>query len=273
MQEKTVLITGGSSGIGLDLAKAYAALGNNIILVARNQAKLDNAAGQCEALKTRSTQKISAYSVDVSQDADIQSLAQCVSHDFGAVDLVILSAGVVQNIPFMQHSDADFTHIMHTNVMGSRAVLKHLLPAMIEKKHGHICFVSSLAGIVPVYGYSAYSASKFAILGMAGALKQELYQQGIGVSVLCPPEVDTPMVQEEAKHVSPQARFVKDIAGTLKVDTVTKATIRGINKKQFLIIPGFMAKLTYMQARLAPEIFSWVMQCLVNYASKRAMKK
>ena len=104
---------------------------------------------------------------------------------------------------------------------------------------------------------------------MAGALRQEMHEHGVGVSVLCPPEVDTPMVAKESENILPQTRFIKDIGGTLNVKTVTHAAIKGINKNRFIIVPGLMAKISYAQARFMPGIFGWFMQLLVNYSSKR----
>lgn len=267
MSFKTVVITGGSSGIGLDLAKAYAQQGCNVALLARDQVKLDQAVVACQALMKTADQKIKAYSVDV---ADALSLSQCVDtikQDLTTPDLLILSAGIVASERFIEQSDAGFERIMQTNVMGSRLVVRAFINDMIAQQRGQICFVSSLGGIISTYGYSAYSASKFAVIGMAGALRQEVHEFGIGVSVLCPPEVDTPMVAKESEHILPQTRFIKDIGGTLNVKTVTKSALKGINKNQFIIVPGLMAKLSYAQARFMPRVFGWFMQLMVKFSS------
>ncbi|MFT5594263.1 MAG: 3-dehydrosphinganine reductase [Oceanicoccus sp.] len=268
MNIKTVVITGGSSGIGLDLAKAYAQQGCNVALLARDQLKLDEAVVACQALMQTADQKIKAYSVDV---ADAQALSQCVAtikQILSPPDLLILSAGIVASERFIEQSDAGFEGIMQTNVMGSRLVVRAFINDMIAQKRGQICFVSSLGGIISTYGYSAYSASKFAVIGMAGALRQEVAEYGVGVSVLCPPEVDTPMVAKESEHILPQTRFIKDIGGTLNVKTVTKSALKGINKNQFIIVPGLMAKISYAQARFMPRVFGWFMQLMVRFSSK-----
>jgi short-subunit dehydrogenase len=268
MKFKTVVITGGSSGIGLDLAKAYVQQGCDVALLARNQIRLDEAVTACQALMKSSDQKINAYSVDV---GDAQALSQCVDaikHDLSTPDLLILSAGIVASERFIEQSDAGFENIMQTNVMGSRLVVRAFISDMIAQKRGQICFVSSLGGIISGYGYSAYGASKFAVIGMAGALRQEVHECGIGVSVLCPPEVDTPMVAKESEHILPQTRFIKDIGGTLNVKVVTKAAVKAINKNRFIIVPGLIAKISYMQARFMPRTFGWFMQLMVKISSK-----
>lgn len=266
MKFQNVLITGGSSGIGLDLAKAYVKLGANVMLIARNQSRLEDAVQACRTLSSMADQKVMAFSVDVGDSEALNRTINDIKQQIGTLDLMILSAGIVQSVRFMEQSEQDFNDIMHTNVVGSRTVAKAFLPDMIKQGQGQVCFVSSLGGLIATYGYSAYSASKFALIGMAGALRQELYSSGVGVSVLCPPEVDTPMVTKEAGHILPETRFVKDIGGLLSTSTVTKATIKGINKNQFIIVPGFKGKLSYMLARYVPNTFSWVIQKFVGLA-------
>ncbi|WP_235839727.1 SDR family NAD(P)-dependent oxidoreductase [Cognaticolwellia mytili] len=268
MTFKNVLITGGSSGIGLDLAKAYAKQGANVMLLARNQSRLEDAATACTALCSRADQKVIAFSVDVGNSEAFNHLVNDIKAQIGTLDLIILSAGIVQSVKFMEQSEQDFNDIMYTNVAGSRIVAKAFLPDMITQGKGQVCFVGSLGGLIATYGYSAYSASKFAVVGMAGALRQELYSSGVGVSVLCPPEVDTPMVAKEASHILPETRFVKDIGGLLNTTTVTKAAIKGINKNQFIIVPGFKGKMSYILARYMPNIFAWAIQKLVGLAGK-----
>jgi short-subunit dehydrogenase len=268
MKFKNVLITGGSSGIGLDLAKAYVKQGANVILLARNKSRLEDAVKECEALLLSTAQKVMAYSVDLADKETFNQWAYDNKEQIGNLDLMILSAGIVQSVRFMEQSEQEFHDIMHTNVMGSRTVAKAFLPDMIKQGKGQVCFVSSLGGLISTYGYSAYSASKFAVVGMAGALRQELYSSGVGVSVLCPPEVDTPMVANEAAHILPETRFVKDIGGLLSTTTVTKATIKGLNKNQFIILPGLKSKMSYMLARYMPDTFNWAMQKLVGLTGK-----
>lgn len=268
MKFENVLVTGGSSGIGFDLAKAYVKAGANVTLLARNQGRLDDALKACSALCSRPNQKVLSFSVDVSDSEALKKLIGDIKHQIGNLDLLILSAGIVQSVRFMEQSDQDFNNIMHTNVMGSRAVAKAFLPDMIKQGKGQVCFVGSLGGLIATYGYSGYSASKFAIVGMAGALRQEIHASGVGVSVLCPPEVDTPMVTKEAEHILPETRFVKDIGGLLSTSHVTKATIKGLNKNQFIIVPGFKGKMSYLLARYVPTSFGWMIQKLVGLAGR-----
>jgi short-subunit dehydrogenase len=268
MKYKNVLVTGGSSGIGLDLAKSYIKQGANVTLLARNQSRLDDAVEECLALCLSADQKVLAFSVDVADETELLKCVADVKKEMGTLDLLILSAGIVQSIRFMEQSEAQFNNIMQTNVMGSRLVAKAFLPEMIKAGKGHVCFVASLGGLIAGYGYSAYSASKFAVIGMAGALRQELHAAGVGVSVLCPPEVDTPMVINEADHILAETRFIKDIGGTLSTAAVTKATVKGINNNKFVIVPGFNAKLSYALSRHVPRVFGWFVIKMIGLAHR-----
>ncbi len=141
MKFKNVLVTGGSSGIGLDLAKAYAKQGANVAIVARDQGRIDTAINACQEASLSSDQKILGFSVDVGDAVALSNTVENIKNQMGALDLLILSAGIVQSIRFMEQSDEDFESIMRINVIGSRAVAKAFLPAMIEHRKGHICFV------------------------------------------------------------------------------------------------------------------------------------
>ncbi|WP_426416233.1 SDR family NAD(P)-dependent oxidoreductase [Aestuariirhabdus sp. LZHN29] len=269
---QTIVISGGSSGIGLDLAKAYAALGANIILLARNANRLQQALDACEVLRQSTEQQFLARSVDVADRTRLQECVAELGDQLPAPDIVILSAGVVASERFTEQSDDSFDSIMQINVMGARAVARAFLPAMIAQGHGQLCFVSSLGGLIATYGYSAYSASKFAVVGMASALRQELDGSGVSVTLLCPPEVDTPMVAKESEHILPQTRFIKDVGGTLDVATVTKATLKGIERRQFIVIPGTMARLSYWQSRWFPGLFNAFLLLLVRIANRKQGK-
>lgn len=265
----SVLITGGSSGIGLDLALHYAASGAHVALVARDPARLQAALAQCRQRTVSDAQHIEAVSVDVGDAVGLQQAMSQLLESFPVPDVVILSAGIVASRRFLEQSDEEFEAIIRTNLFGSRAMARTLLPAMVARGRGQLCFVASLGGLVAPYGYSAYSASKFAVLGMADALRQELYGTGVGVTVVCPPEVDTPMVAQEAEHILPQTRLLKDLGGTLQVGTVTRATVRAIQGRRRLVIPGLMGKLTWLQFRLAPGLSHWVIRRLILWLNRR----
>ncbi|MFT6976120.1 MAG: NAD(P)-dependent dehydrogenase (short-subunit alcohol dehydrogenase family), partial [Bermanella sp.] len=117
---KNVLVTGGSSGIGLDLAKSYIRQGANVTLLARNQSRLDDAVKECLAQCLTADQKVLAFSVDVGDESALSECVAEVNKAMGTLDLLILSAGIVQSIRLMEQSEQQFNNIIQTNVMGSR---------------------------------------------------------------------------------------------------------------------------------------------------------
>ncbi len=264
IRRKKVYITGGSSGIGLALAEYFARKGADVALIARNPSRLSDAKAQCESLCCETGQQINTYSVDVSNKQDLQQKMQLALAEFGAPDMLITSAGQVMSSRFEDAESSDFDTLMNVNLNGTRDTIKALLPAMTAQKSGHIVVIASIAGLVPAYGYSAYNASKYALVGLSGALRQELREKGIQVSLVCPPEVDTPMVAEEAETILPQTRLLKDLCGTLSTEQVVKAIARGIRRNKRMIIPGFRARLTYRLFCWFPDTFSACSEWLIN---------
>lgn len=260
---RKVFITGGSSGIGLELAKHYVQEGDNVVLLARNQSKLDDAVVECEHIASAG-QAVSSASLDV---ADFDTLpveleAICAQH--GTPDLLILSAGVVESKRFLEMSREDFDWIMQVNLGGVREVTRNVLPAMLARGSGQLVIISSMAGLIGTYGYSAYCASKFALQGFAASLQHEIAGTGVSINMVCPGEVDTPMVQAEAGSILPQTRFMKDTVGTLPADVAARKIAAGIAADKSLIVPGVRPWLTSRFARHFPRLFtastSWLLK-------------
>jgi short-subunit dehydrogenase len=253
---KQVFITGGSSGIGLALARLHAKTGDDLLLLARDRSKLSEAVGECAALRVRADQTVAGEPLDVTAFETMPDRLRELIAAHGLPDLLILSAGTVANKTFLDTSREEFDRVMAVNLGGSREVARGVLPAMIERGSGQIAFIGSSAGLVGIYGYSAYASSKFALTGFVQALRQELTGTGVSVNLVCPPEVDTPMVAAEAESALPQTRFLKDLAGTLSADDAAAQIARGLEKNQAVVIPGLRARLLLGFARHCPGLFS-----------------
>ncbi|MGI9292347.1 MAG: SDR family NAD(P)-dependent oxidoreductase, partial [Pseudomonadales bacterium] len=118
---------------------------------------------------------------------------------------------------------------------------------------GNIVMIGSLGGLIPTWGYSAYSTSKAALVGLAEVLDSELRPAGIKVSLVCPSEAATPMIAAEAASVPVQTRFLKDLLGTTTAEAVAESTLAGVEKGKSLIIHGFRGKSAYLIKRLFPN--------------------
>lgn len=263
--KKRVYITGGSSGIGLALAHLYASRGDDVVLLARDPLKLTAAVEGCRDLAPHPGQVIVGESLDVIAYDSLQSNLDRLMAQYGVPDLVILSAGVATNKTFLDTPREEFDWVVDMNLAGTREVARAVLPAMLERGSGQIAFISSTAGLLGVYGYSAYAASKFAVNGLVQVLRQELLGTGVSVNLVCPPEVDTPMIAAEAATAVPQTRFMKDLVGTLQPDVAARQIAQGIARNKAVIIPGARARLMAWTARHFPWLFGKSSELLLRW--------
>ena len=267
--KQRVYITGGSSGIGLSLAIRYAQNGDDVILLARNQDKLDEAAELCKADSLSDSQLIAGISLDISELSTLQEKMNAITGEYGQPDLLILSAGTAGNKTFLDMGSEEFDNMMTLNFSASRETARCVLPAMLERDRGQIAFISSTAGLMGVYGYSAYCASKYAVTGFVTALQQELYGTGVYATLVCPSEVATPMIAAEAGSVLPQTRLLKDLGGTLSPEKAADIIFKGIGKNKTIVLTGFVAHLFDFTNRVFPWLFRKITQITIWYASRK----
>lgn len=261
---KTVYITGGSSGIGLATARELSGRGAHMVLIARDAAKLDMALRELKARTGSPGQKIATVSADVADTARIAEIMEKAARDHGIPDILINGAGAGHFGTFEETDPATVRRIFDVNVIGLQCVSRALIPLMKKKGGGIIVNVSSLAGLIGMYGYSAYGGSKYAVVGMSEAMRAELRESNIRVQLLCPPEIDTPMVREERKSITPEGLALKKMAGQLTADVAARALLRGIRRGSFIIIPGFMARTTYRLSRHFPRFSRMVSDLVVK---------
>ena len=266
---KLVYITGGSSGIGLACAKELAVLGADVALLARNPETLRTTAEDVKAHRQGHSQNVFVVSVDVSDPVDVEAKMAWAVAEFGAPDILINSAGINKYANHFDRITADmFDEVMKTNVYGVRHVTAALLAPMKPKK-GHVVILSSAAGLFGMFGYTAYATSKAALLGFAESLRYELKPLGMTVTVICPPEVDTPMNVEEAKTLPPEGRAMKSMAGLLTPEYTANTIIKAISRKKFFCIPGFTTSFLYFFHRLTNGRVSRIVSDVVVRIARR----
>jgi len=266
--EKNVYIVGGSEGIGLETAKILASLGANILLFSRNEGKLRDAVEKIKSNRVSDSQKFSYLPVDITDNDGVISIMETAAKDFGAVDILINSAGRARPRPVEDIDYPQFDETMKTNLYGIRNAVAAVLP-YLKGKGGMIVNVSSMVGFVGVFGYTDYAASKFGVIGFSEALKSEVKWHNIDVCVLCPPDTDTPGYAEEMKTKPPETRAISNAAKIRSARYVAKALVKGMKKKKFLIIPGFDSKLTYYAKYLVPSLVDFLMDARIKKARKR----
>ena len=192
LKNKKALITGAGKGIGKAVAIALAKEGVNVILMARTQSDLDEVAKEVNALGVKSLTLIA----DV---ADINSVNTAVKRalgEFKTIDILVNNAGVAAFGKFLELEPVAWENIIKVNLMGTYYVTRAVLPNMIERQTGDIINISSTAGLAGNALTSAYSASKFAVLGLTDSLMQEVRKHNIRVTALTPSTVATNMAKE-----------------------------------------------------------------------------
>lgn len=192
LKGKNALITGAGKGIGRALAIALAQEGMNVGLIARTEADLQNVA---EELKTFNVH-VAIATADVASIDSVNTAVAKVKTDLGAIDILINNAGISSFGSFMELEPARWEEIVKVNLFGAYYVTRAVLPEMIDRKTGDIVNISSTAGQRGAAVTSAYSASKFALIGLSESLMQEVRKHNIRVTTLTPSTVATDMAKD-----------------------------------------------------------------------------
>jgi nucleoside-diphosphate-sugar epimerase len=271
---KIAFITGGSSGIGFATARELVRHGADVVLIARDSKKLDAAKNSLDAVKLLPDQTIGVISMDVANPAEVNEKMKSAVENFGAPDILINSAGINKYADHFENITCDmFSEVMNINVNGVRNVTCALLPAMKEKK-GHIVILSSAAALFGMFGYTAYGTSKAALMGFSESLRYELAPLKMPVTVVFPPEVDTPMNLDEAKTLPPEGRAMKSMAGLLAPDYVARVIIKAMVKRKYFVIPGFQTRFLYFFHRHTNGAISrLVSDFIIKWTIKKQRRK
>ena len=253
------IITGGSSGIGRATARLLTRHGAHVSIVARRQELLDETLAELEDWRGSQAQRLRAHAADVADWEQTQEAIAALTADGYPPDILINAAGVSRPGYFEELSPEIFRHLMDVDFFGTLYPIKAVLPSMIERHSGHIVTFSSIAGFVGVFGYTAYSAPKFAVRGLSDALRQEMKLYGIYVSTVFPPNTDTPGLEYENRFKPPETHRVEGQAKTLSADQVAQAVVRGIERRKAYILPGLDTRFYFLLANGAVAIpfFRW----------------
>ncbi|KAF5950914.1 hypothetical protein HYC85_012907, partial [Camellia sinensis] len=232
-----VFITGGSSGIGLAMARQAAAEGARVSILARNRDKLEEAK---QSIHLSTGIDVAVFSADVRDFAAVKAAVE----EAGPVDVLVCNQGVFvpQELESQELEEVKF--MIDVNLMGTFHLIKAALNGMKNRRDrgpASIAIMSSQAGQVGIYGYTAYSASKFGLRGMAEALQQEVVADNIHISLIFPPDTETPGLEEAS-------------SGAMKADEVAKKALDGIKSGSFIVPCNFEGLLlTIATAGLSPQ--------------------
>jgi len=230
-QGKTAIITGAASGIGLALAKALAEQGADLALADIDAGGLDAA----RAMLASTGRRICTRVLDVSCDEQVRDAAAEFEATLGKVHLVFNNAGIDMSGELASLSEQDWQRVFGINVFGVIHGIRHFLPLLHRHgEPGHIVNTASGAGlwVNSDFPMGAYAATKYSVVALSEALEQELSGTGIGVSVLCPGPVKTP-IAERSIHTSD--RFKTAVAAGAPPELVASLTLEAIRAREFYI--------------------------------------
>ncbi len=245
MAAETVLITGASSGIGLELAKRFAADGSDLILVARRTDRLVELA---HLLKEQHGVVATILSYDLSQPDAPQKLVDEI-HALGKhVDILINNAGFGQLGEFTTISLERQLNMIQLNISVVVALTHLLLPGMKERKKGAVLNIGSTASFQPGPNVAVYYATKAFVLSFSEALWKELLGTGVTVSCLCPGPTKTEFGNESAMHDTPVFKH-----NAMNVEEVAQKGYQAIRRRKRLVIPGIVNNILATSVRFTPR--------------------
>ena len=223
-----VIVTGGSEGIGLETARSAAGRGARVSLIARRPEVLDTAAAQLGG-------DVAVATADVSDpEATMAAMAEVVTHH-GPADVLIANAGYALPGRFLELPATEFRREMEVNYLGAVHAIRAVAPSMIERGRGHLVVVSSTAGLMGVFGYSAYSPTKFALRGLAETLRAELGPAGVRVAIAFPPDTVTPGFDRENESKPPETEKISSTIKPISSERMAAAIVRGIESDRLWI--------------------------------------
>ncbi len=262
---RVVLVVGGSSGMGLEAARALLKMGARVGLTARNPSRLKKAAAE---LSPFAPGHLHWRSVDAGNYRAMRRFALELAEKFGPIDLLLQCAGKARpgragDLPlrvYREQMNANFLTTVHS--------VRAVLPEMLERGSGHVGCIGSTAGELGIFGYTAYGPAKFAVRGFCEALRMELRPRGVRVSLVLPPDTDTPGFAGEQAHNPPELVALAGNAGLLSAESVARQILKGLARGRFRIVPGFQNRVIVRLAQFFPGLVRFVCDLIVARAAR-----
>ena len=203
LKNKSVIVTGGGSGIGLACTQLFCGEGAQVSIMGRRKELLESTSKQVEG-------QVLTTAGDVTKNDDLDRLVSRTLKAFGKIDVVVNNSGIFAGSPIHETKDEDWDSIMNTNMKSVFQLTKRVLPYMIDQKKGTFIHISSILGLVAVPGVAAYNVSKGALLQFNRSLAMEYGPVGIRSNAVCPGLVETEMTKELMKDKELMQQWSKD---------------------------------------------------------------
>jgi short-subunit dehydrogenase len=245
-----VFLTGASEGIGRAAAKAFVADGAQVLALARSRDRLDTLVAEL------GPDRVIPFVADVADGARMEQVAQEVLDRFGAPDVVVANAGVGLDARVEKTTDEDLRRLFEVNVYGVFRSIRPFLPAMTARGSGRILLISSVVGKRGTPNYAAYSASKFALHGLADALRPELSGTGVTVGIVCPSSTTTEFDARKMRAGVPQNKVRVQRHSP---ESVARAIVRMARSTRRETVLSAEGRLMVVVDAIAPRFMDWVL--------------
>jgi 3-dehydrosphinganine reductase len=273
VDKQWVLITGGSSGIGLALARLFARKGANVAILSRRMEIIQSALDEIKSQFVHEDQQATGIPCDVSDVDAVNSAISQFTISHGTPLILVNSAGITYPGEFHELSVETFKSMMDVNYMGTVLSIKAVIQGMLERGSGFIVNISSMAGVIGTYGYSAYGASKYAIRGLSDVLRAEYKAKGIKVFVVYPPDTDTPQLAFEKDLKPAITAELSENGGLMSPDQVAAIIWQDMNKGRYTILPGLNSWFLYNLSNFLGDLTYPVMDMMIESAKKSIQKR
>jgi 3-oxoacyl-[acyl-carrier protein] reductase len=193
LKEKVALVTGGTAGIGKEIAITFARHGAHVIIFGTNAERANQVVEEMQHVKVFPDQKFAAEIVNVASKQEVQAAVERILASFGSVDILVNNAGVTRDTLLMKMSEEDWDHVLDVNLKSVYNLCQTLIRSMIKAKGGKIINISSVVGLTGNAGQVNYASSKSGMIGFTKALAQEVAARNICVNCIAPGFIQTRM--------------------------------------------------------------------------------
>jgi NAD(P)-dependent dehydrogenase (short-subunit alcohol dehydrogenase family) len=247
MAGKVALVTGGASGMGQIIARRLAEQGARVAIFDVNEQGLQDTAAQQD--------NITGFRCDISSLEDVESRVAEVAATVGPIDLLVHAAALMPSHKLIDHSHEGMEKLFRINYFGTTYMVRAVLPAMLARGNGRIIAFGSIAGIALVPKMGGYCATKAAVNAYMEVLQNEIRDSGVRAHLVCPPAVNTPLMEQTLATDSPGSIVQAKESGRLaNPEKIVDAIEKGVRKDRDIIYPG-EAKLLYLWRALLPKLW------------------